>query len=65
MGTDELLTTAEVAPMIGKSIRTTARLAQTGALPYAERLPFARGIYRFRRRDVLDYLRREDEKASA
>jgi len=65
MGTDDLLTTGEVAPMLGKSARTVSRLALTGALPYAERIQAARGIYLFRRSDVIAYLVRESEKASA
>lgn len=68
MRQDELLTTGDVAKMIGRSARTVSRLVKDGEIPYAERLAAANGIYLIRRSDVIDYMarqQRERQEASA
>lgn len=65
MRQDELLTTGDVARMIGKSARTVSRLVKDGTIPYAERLSAANGIYLIRRSDVIDYLSQQREEAKS
>ena len=48
----ELLGVTEAAKLIGCSDRTVKRLAKSGALPHAHKLPGATGAYLFRRADV-------------
>lgn len=62
MRQDELLTTGDVAKMIGRSARTVSRLVKDGDIPYAERLSAANGIYLIRRSAVIDYLARQQEQ---
>lgn len=50
--TADLLTTAEVAVLLGKAIPTINRWAATGQLPVALRLPGRTGANLFRRSDV-------------
>lgn len=49
---DTLLTAPEVGALIGKSGRTVARMAKTGALPFAQKIPGPTGAYLFRREDI-------------
>jgi hypothetical protein len=43
----DLITTAEIARDYGLSVRTVHRAAQSGELPYAQKLPGLRGAYVF------------------
>ena len=45
--TARLLTTAQVAAKLGKSTRTIHRMADTGQLPYVQKLTGSRGAYVF------------------
>ncbi len=65
MRQDELLTTGDVAKMIGRSARTVSRLVKDGEIPYAERLNAANGIYLIRRSDVVAYMSRQQQEATA
>ena len=65
MRQDELLTTGDVAKMIGRSARTVSRLVKDGEIPYAERLTAANGIYLIRRSDVIDFLARQQQKEAS
>ena len=65
MRQDELLTTGDVARMIGRSARTVSRLVKDGEIPYAERLTAANGIYLIRRSDVIDFLARQQQKEAS
>jgi hypothetical protein len=51
--------------MIGRSARTVSRLVKDGALPYAERLNAANGIYLIRRSAVIEYLARTQQREAA
>lgn len=48
----ELLGVSEAAKQIGCSERTVKRLAKTGVLPHALKMPGATGAYLFHRADV-------------
>lgn len=50
--TDELLTTAQVAEVLGVSIKTVLRIAERGDLPVAVRMPGLRGPRMYRLADV-------------
>lgn len=50
--TDRLITSAEASRILGRSLRTVHRLAESGALTPAQKLPGPNGAYLFRRRDV-------------
>lgn len=50
--TADLLTTAQVAILLGKSVRTVNRMAESGALPIAMKVPGKTGAYLFRPEDV-------------
>jgi excisionase family DNA binding protein len=65
MRQDELLTTGDVAKMIGRSARTVSRLVKDGDIPYAERLNAANGIYLIRRSAVIAYLARTQKQEAA
>ena len=53
----EIMTTAQVADMLGINLQTVQRLAKPGRIP-AHRLPGTRrGEYRFFKSEVLDWLR--------
>lgn len=49
---DDLLTTAEVARIVGRSVPTIHRWVESGRLPTARKLPGIRGARLFRRSDV-------------
>lgn len=49
---DDLLTSPQVALLLSKSIRTVHRLADSGELPVAHKLPGPNGAFLFRREDV-------------
>lgn len=51
----DLLTSAQVAAILGKSIRTVHRMANDGTLPTALRLPGQTGAVLFTRADVEAY----------
>lgn len=38
--------------MLGTTIRTVQRMAKSGRLPVAQKLPGGRGVYLFRQEDV-------------
>ena len=48
----ELLGVSEAAKLIGCSDRTVNRLAKTGVLPHAHKMPGQTGAYLFHRADV-------------
>ena len=48
----QLLTTAEVAEILGKSTATVKRMALAGELPHALKLPGDTGAYLFHPKDV-------------
>lgn len=54
---DELLTTAQVGHLLGKSVRTIQRMAEAGELQVAHQLPGPNGPRLFRRSDVDAALR--------
>jgi len=43
----DLITTAEIARDLDVSVRTVLRFAQSGELPYVQKLPGVRGAYLF------------------
>jgi predicted DNA-binding transcriptional regulator AlpA len=49
---DELLTTAQVAELRGYTVAWINKLAASGRLPVAHKLPGRTGAYLFRRDDV-------------
>lgn len=55
------MTTQQVATRLNKSRRTIHRMAATGALPLAQKLPTARGAYLFDA-DVIDALAKESQR---
>ncbi|MFB9378567.1 helix-turn-helix transcriptional regulator [Kineococcus gynurae] len=53
MPTDpELITSPEVAHLLGKSMRTVQRMADAGELPVAQKLPGPNGARLFRRVEI-------------
>lgn len=46
------LSTQQAADIIGTSVSTVQRMAKSGELPPAGRLPAARGVFEFNRADV-------------
>lgn len=48
----DLLTTSEVAELLGKPLRTVQRMAKQGRLPAAQKLPASNGTYLFSREVV-------------
>ena len=48
----ELLTSVQVAILLGKSARTVHRMAEAGTLPVAHKLPGPNGAFLFRREDI-------------
>ena len=60
--TESLLTTSEVAVMLGVTARTVFRMAERGDLPVAQRVG-TRGDRLFRRADVVSYLDRKATEA--
>lgn len=61
---NELLTAREVAEVLGESVSTITRLAQTGDLKTAAKAPGLRGARLFRRADV-ERLAAKRQKADA
>jgi len=57
--TTDLLSTAEVADLLGASVATVNRWAASGKLPVAHALPGIRGARLFARSDVLVILEAE------
>lgn len=49
---EELLTSSQAGGIINRSYRTVIRLAETGELPVAAKLPGPNGAYLFKRGDV-------------
>ena len=49
---DELLTSVQAGEVLSRSYRTVIRLAETGVLTIAQKLPGPNGAYLFRRSDV-------------
>lgn len=49
---DELLTSPQAGAILNRSARTVQRLADSGDLPVAQKLPGPNGAYLFRRADV-------------
>jgi predicted DNA-binding transcriptional regulator AlpA len=49
---DDLLTSTEAGQIIGKSARTVQRMAESGELPVAQKLPGPNGAYLFRRTEI-------------
>lgn len=52
MQTVDLLTTTEAGVLLRKSARTVQRLAESGEIPVALKLPGPNGAYLIRRADV-------------
>lgn len=52
MDTEPLLTTTQVAALIGCSPKTVIRMAETHRLPITHRMPGRKGAYLFRLIDV-------------
>jgi excisionase family DNA binding protein len=50
--TDSLVTSFQAAVMLGKSPRTIQRMADSGALPFVQKLPGPNGAYLFNRTQV-------------
>lgn len=61
---DELITTAEAAPILGYTVAWVNKLASSGRLPVARKLPGRTGAYLFRRGE-LAIAPNEREPASA
>lgn len=57
---EDLLTSPDVAAMIGKSQRTTVRLTNDGVIPHAMKLPGPNGAFIYRRGDIEHYLSKRD-----
>ena len=53
----DLLTSPEVAEMLGKTTRTVQRMAKGGRLPVAQKLPGLKGSYLFSK-DVVELIAR-------
>ena len=50
--TEDLLTSPQAGVILGKSARTIHRMAESGALPIAQKLPGPNGAFLFRRKDI-------------
>lgn len=64
MPPDELLTSPQAAALLGKSHRTIHRLAESGGIPVAQKLPGPNGAYLFKRSDVEALLAPTERAAS-
>lgn len=53
--TEELLTTAEAADILGLSQRTVQHLVKTGEIPVIRKVPGGRGSYLLGKSDVVHY----------
>jgi hypothetical protein len=49
MTSDDLITATEAGRLLDKSARTVSRLAETGQLPFVQKLAGPRGAYLFKR----------------
>lgn len=56
-----LLTTSQVAARLGLHLRKVQRMAETGDLPYAQKLPGPYGRYLFDA-VLIDYLARQQQQ---
>jgi excisionase family DNA binding protein len=65
MSPDELVTTAQAASILGKSVPTIHRLADSGTLPVAHKLDGIRGAKLYRRADVEALLAPETAEAAS
>ncbi|MGH3735855.1 MAG: helix-turn-helix transcriptional regulator [Micromonosporaceae bacterium] len=63
--TDQLLTTVQVAALLGLHLRKVQRLAEAGELPVAQKLPGPYGRYMFYAKDVELWLYRQRAEATA
>lgn len=63
--TDDLLTSTQAGAILGRSARTVQRLAESGALTPAQKLPGPNGAYLFRRADVEALLAPEPTEAAS
>lgn len=61
----ELMTSPEVGHLLGKSARTVQRMADSGLLPVAQKLPGPNGAYLFARSDVEALLAPEPTEAAS
>jgi excisionase family DNA binding protein len=62
---NELITTAEAAVVLGTSVATVTRLAADGALATAVKAPGQRGARMFRRADVERLAAKRAKEAAA
>ena len=61
---DELITTAQVAELLGITVAWANKQAKNGALPVAQKLPGHTGAYLFRLEDIeAEVLRRTSTAA--
>ncbi len=63
MAHDELMTSPQAAALLGVSVRTVQRLAESGELRHAQKLPGPNGAYLFRPADVERFLKGRDRVA--
>lgn len=63
MADDELLTTAEVAQIVGRSVATINRWAAEGKVAVVQKLPGATGAHLFRREAVEHLIDAEAKSA--
>ena len=59
------LTSADVGAILGKSQRTVTRMADRGAIPFAQKLPGPNGPYLFTRANVDAYLASRTQGSAA
>lgn len=62
---NELIISSQVGSILEKSPRTIARLAESGQIPYASKLPGPNGAYLFRRGDIEDLAAAQAKAKSA
>lgn len=60
----DLLSAAEAAEALGVSVRTVHRLAKSGRLHVAHKLPTDTGAYLFYKGDIDAYIESRDKKAA-
>lgn len=56
MSTNALLTSTQAGLLLGKSARTVQRMAESGELAYAQKLPGPNGAYLFAKDAINDAL---------
>lgn len=61
----DLITTAEAADLLGRSVATVNRWADDGKLPHAHKIDGLRGPRLFRRDDVLALVRPQPTEAAS